>query len=71
MGLYAVVIDITARKLAERMLSESEERFRSIADSAPVPMWVSRLDGLRQFVNRAYHEFLGVPYADGAEFRLA
>ncbi len=67
-GLYTVVMDITARKLAEKVLSESEERFRSIADSAPVPMWVSRLDGLRQFVNRAYHEFLGVPYADALNF---
>src|SRR6202161_534749 len=68
LGLYTVVMDITARKLAERVLSESEERFRSIADSAPVPMWVSRLDGLRQFVNRAYHEFLGVPFADALNF---
>jgi PAS domain S-box-containing protein len=68
LGLYTVVMDITARKLAEKVLSESEERFRSIADSAPVPMWVSRLDGLRQFVNRAYHEFLGVPFADALNF---
>ena len=41
-GMYSVVQDVTARKLAERMLAESEERFRSIANSAPVPMWVSR-----------------------------
>ena len=68
LGLYTVVIDITARKLAEKVLSESEERFRSIADSAPVPMWVSRLDGLRHFVNRAYHEFLGVSFADALNF---
>jgi PAS domain S-box-containing protein len=68
LGLYTVVMDITARKLAEKVLSESEERFRSIADSAPVPMWVSRLDGLRHFVNRAYHEFLGVPYAEALNF---
>ena len=68
LGLYAVVMDVTARKLSERLLSESEERFRSIADSAPVPMWVSRLDGLRQFVNRAYHEFLGVPFVEALNF---
>ena len=68
LGLYTVVMDITARKLAEKVLSESEERFRSIADSAPVPMWVSRLDGLRQFVNRAYHEFLGVPFVEALSF---
>ena len=67
-GLYTVVMDITARKLAEKVLSESEERFRAIADSAPVPMWVSRLDGLRHFVNRAYHEFLGVPFVDALNF---
>jgi PAS domain S-box-containing protein len=68
LGLYTVVTDITARKLAEKVLSESEERFRSIADSAPVPMWVSRLDGLRQFVNRAYHEFLGVSLGEALNF---
>ena len=59
-GMYTVVVDITARKRAEKALSESEERFRSIANSAPVPIWVSRLDGLREFVNRAYQEFLGI-----------
>jgi PAS domain S-box-containing protein len=31
-------------------------------------MLVSRLGGLRQFVNRAYHEFLGVPYAAALNF---
>ena len=68
LGLYTVVMDISARKRTEKVLSESEARFRSIADSAPVPMWVSRLNGLRQFVNRAYHEFLGVPYAEALNF---
>ena len=67
-GMYSVVQDITARKLAERRLSESEERFRSIANSAPVPMWVSRLDGLREFVNRAYQDFLGVSLDEAVNF---
>ena len=67
-GMYTVVQDVTTRKLAERVLSESEERFRSIANSAPVPIWVSRLDGLREFVNRAYHEFLGVTLAEALNF---
>jgi PAS domain S-box-containing protein len=67
-GMYTVVMDITARKLAASALSESEERFRTIANSAPAPIWVSRLDGLREFVNRAYHEFLGVPLLDALNF---
>src|SRR5215471_13730490 len=33
--------DITARKHAEAKLRESEERFRTMADTAPVMIWVS------------------------------
>ncbi|MGY4397208.1 PAS domain S-box-containing protein [Sphingomonas sp. UYAg733] len=42
--------------------------FNLIADSAPVPMWVTRLDRRRNFVNRAYVDFLGVSYADAVDF---
>jgi PAS domain S-box-containing protein len=67
-GMYVVVQDITDGKLAERALGESEQRFRSIADSAPVPIWVSRLDGHREFVNLAYVDFLGVSVAEALVF---
>jgi len=52
--------DVTARHIAERRLRESEERFRLIADSAPVPIWVTAPDRSRSFVNQAYVDFLGV-----------
>jgi PAS domain S-box-containing protein len=68
LGIYVVVQDITDEKLAERALTESEERFRSIANSAPVPIWVSRLDGRREFINRAYVDFLAVPPAEALNF---
>jgi PAS domain S-box-containing protein len=68
LGFYAVVQNITDRKLAERTIAESEARFHSIANSAPVPIWVSRLNGLREFVNKAYLDFLGVPLADALVF---
>lgn len=58
--------DVTARFQAERRLRESEARFRTIADSAPVPMWVSNPDRTRSFVNKAYADFLGLPYAEAA-----
>ncbi|WP_372784172.1 ATP-binding protein [Phenylobacterium sp.] len=43
-------------------LVATEARFRVLADSAPVLMWVSDLTGAREFVNRAYLDFLGLDY---------
>jgi PAS domain S-box-containing protein len=43
-------------------LSTSETRFRLLADSAPLLMWISRTDGSREFANRAYVEFLGTDF---------
>ena len=64
LGMIGVNVDITETRLAEQALKESEERFRLIANSAPVPMWVSRLDGKRAFVNQAYMDFLGHGYEE-------
>lgn len=49
-------------------LPVGEDEFRMIADSAPVAVWVTRLDRTRSFVNRAYVEFLDVPYDEALQF---
>jgi PAS domain S-box-containing protein len=67
-GIFVQGYDVSERNLAELALRESEERFRLIADSAPVPMWVTRLDRARSFVNRAYVEFLGISYEEAVRF---
>ncbi len=67
-GAVCTFIDISARKQAEQALRESESRFRLIADSAPVPMWVTRLNRKRAFVNQAYMDFLGLTYEEALEF---
>jgi PAS domain S-box-containing protein len=66
--LVGAHIDITDRMLAQETLRESEERFRLIANSAPVPIWVSKLNGERAFANQAYLDFLGLSYDEALVF---
>ena len=66
--LIGAHIDITERMLAQEKLRESEERFRLIADSAPVPIWVTKLDRTRSFANQAYVDFLGLPFEEAIAF---
>ena len=51
--------DITERKRAEEKLKESEERFRSAFEDAPIGVALVGLDGRRFRLNRALCEMLG------------
>lgn len=44
---------------AEQHLRESEERFRALADSAPVMIWMADVQGQCNFVNKPWLEFTG------------
>ncbi|MGB7750461.1 MAG: PAS domain S-box protein [Candidatus Acidiferrales bacterium] len=46
-------------KKSEAVLRESEERFRLVANSAPVLIWMSNADKQRTFVSQAWLEFTG------------
>lgn len=57
--LYIVAILIQQKEDAEQSLRESEERFRMVADSAPILVWMSGKDKLCNFVNRGWLDFTG------------
>jgi len=51
--------DVTKRKIAEEELRESEERFRTVANAAPVMIWMSGPDKLCTFFNKGWLDFTG------------
>src|SRR5687767_7233556 len=61
-GLIRLDDAAQAQAAAQRTLEVTERRFRTLADSAPILMWVSRTDGKREFANKAYVDFLAVSY---------
>jgi PAS domain S-box-containing protein len=57
--LQAFVRDISKRRQAEEMLRESQTRFRSLADTAPVLIWISGADKLCTYFNKPWLDFTG------------
>jgi PAS domain S-box-containing protein len=58
-GYYGLIQDISERKAIDNRLRESEMRFRSMADNAPVMIWVTEVDGSCSFLSRSWYEFTG------------
>jgi two-component system, chemotaxis family, CheB/CheR fusion protein len=58
-AILVTAADITDRKRIEVALRESEERFRTLADSAPVLIWVMSPTGA-EFVNKSYLDYTGL-----------
>src|SRR5262249_496400 len=50
-----------ALSAAQQLVRESEERFRLIANTAPVMIWMTGVDGQCTFVNQRWLDFPGRP----------
>jgi two-component system, cell cycle sensor histidine kinase and response regulator CckA len=58
-GVIGIVHDVTERRRAEQALRESEERFRLMADAAPVMIWTDDAGGMTNYFNKPWLDFTG------------
>lgn len=52
-------LDVTQRKLAEKALRETQERFEAMANAIPQLAWMARPDGTVFWYNRRWHDYCG------------
>jgi PAS domain S-box-containing protein len=55
----AMIEDIARRKQAEEAMRESEQRFHTMADTAPVLIWMADSDKVRTYFNQVWLDYTG------------
>jgi PAS domain S-box-containing protein len=63
-GASKIARDVTARREAEQARRQSEEQFRQLADALPQIVWSARPDGVLEYCNDRWFEFVGAKRGD-------
>lgn len=67
-GISIVCEEITERMQVEAALRQSEEKFRNMADNAPVMIWVTDATGYCTYLSKTWYEFTGQTEAKALGF---
>ncbi|HEY0091630.1 MAG TPA: PAS domain S-box protein, partial [Flavobacterium sp.] len=60
-GFIGVGFNIHERKVAEELLQQSEERFRTLAQRLPQLVWITDANGKQEFASARWEEYSGIP----------
>lgn len=63
-GIVCLIHDVTEQKHIERILRESEEHYRVLAEVVPQIIWESEADGAFSYVNSQWLRYAGMPAKD-------
>lgn len=59
-GIMAVATDVTSQVLARKKIEESEQRFRTLAETLPQLVWMTNEDGEQLYASSRWEEFTGI-----------
>ncbi|MEJ1239328.1 PAS domain S-box protein [Chryseolinea sp. T2] len=60
----AIVQDISERKRAEDLLTETRNQLTQLSNFMPQMVWSTRADGYHDFYNQQWYDFVGLTYED-------
>lgn len=63
-GISIIFRDITSRKESEKMLQESELRFKTLTSTAPVGIFETDANGLTTYVNETWLQYTGMHFEE-------
>lgn len=67
-GTVLLTTDITDQKIIEEKIKETEERFRIMADTAPVMIWMTNENDDTVYVNKCWTDYTGIKLKENLSF---